>query len=1618
MALGLTAGLFALLPTAPAVATGGGGGGGGTASFVCASDTVYSIDQGSHAISKITPSTGAASSNGSFDAGSGDAVNALALPGGGGRYAYAFNRSDNQVLRFDAATGDTDSYHQPSNDNASSVIAGAINPATGIYYYAAGGDPWRLYAFNTGTNTSIGRVGTISDLSVNGDMAFDAVGNLYVVSNASNTAAGTLARVNGPLPTTAGSTTLAATKLATLPGNSGQYASMAFDGSGDLVIGTGSGKVLRVNPSSGVLISTKDTNRQLSDMASCSSPSTANANVNLPSGRHGSGDQFTVTITGNGVSSGNTGTTTGSDSGLQGNPAEVAGPVVVVPGKTYTITQTAAGGTDLNDYTTTWKCVSGVSGTTIASGAGNSGTFTVPASAGSTITCTFTDLPRLPAIELDKTAGALVDTDGNGPDAGDTVTYGFKVTNTGNIVLDPVTVADPKLGAITCPSGPLAVGASITCTPKTYAVSQSEVDAGRVDNTATATGIGSNGVRVTDTDSVTVPVTPRPAIELDKTAGPVVDADDNGPDAGDTITYGFTVTNTGNVTLDPVTLVDPMLADPMLGGAIACGTGALAPGASRTCTSQTYELTQADVNAGKVANTATATGTPPSGPVVTDTDSTTTTLAGAPEIALDKTASTIVDGDGNGPDAGDTITFGFEVTNTGTVTLDPVTLVDPMLADPMLGGAIACGTGALAPGASRTCTSQTYELTQADVNAGKVDNTATATGTPPSGPSVTDTDSTTTPVTGTPAITLDKIAGAIVDGDGNGPDRGDTIDYTFVVTNTGTVTLSTVGVSDPKAGPVSCPVTTLAPGASTTCTAAAYALTQADVDAGKVDNTATATGTPPYGPKVTDRDSTHTPVPPHAALELLKTAGAVNDVNGNGLDDGDTVTYHFTVTNTGTVTLSLIGVTDPKVGPVTCPATSLAPGESLECEPRTYSLTQDDIDHGSVDNTATATGTTPSGETVEDDDSRTVPLPATGAIQLVKTASAVHDLDGNGPDEGDTIEYSFRVTNTGNVRLDPVTVSDPKVGPVTCPSGALDPGESFDCTPVTYTITAADQGLGRVDNTATATGTAPSGGTVQDTDSTTTPVQPTVTNVKVTKTVDDAAPREGDVVTYTLAVTNTGAAAARDVVVVDVLPAGVTLVSADAPCTTSGVTVRCELGTVPAGQTRSVDVRVKVAPLPTSGADHQHLFDVQKTEVQVDVEPGAQATGTVTCPSGYVVTDGSGRVDHVDQGTGTLADVAMTENHAVGDDGWTARFLSEATGRAQAKVFAVCVARDSEVVSGHRHSLVIDGQQSETRSLPTGRTTIAMGCVSGQVPIQPGYALDDAAPVVTTYPDGEHGWTFAVDNPGGASAGTFTLRCLDVLVGSAHGHQHRLALDEVRQTATVQPGEVAEVTLSCAADAKGIVAGYDVDPGLVVLGNDPRPIVRVFKLYNPTAEPLDARLYLLCLANRTERGADADGTVVNTATVSTSTTETSTTDNASSVTFQVDTSPASTPPAPSTPAGPSGPSVPPTVIPGLTPVVPRALVARAAVTATVGCAGTTACTGRATLVAAKRVKVRGTVVRKGAVLAKASYSVEAGSQTKLRLAKTRLGKVALKGAKVRRAALRVGGESFTVRLHR
>ncbi len=97
-----------------------------------------------------------------------------------------------------------------------------------------------------------------------------------------------------------------------------------------------------------------------------------------------------------------------------------------------------------------------------------------------------------------------------------------------------------------------------------------------------------------------------------------------------------------------------------------------------------------------------------------------------------------------------------------------------------------------------------------------------------------------------PGLRIVKTA-TLNDADGDGlAEVGETIVYQFVITNIGNEALTGVGVADPKlvtAGiAVTCPQSTLAIGAHMTCQSDPYPVTQADEDAGAVQNVATANG--------------------------------------------------------------------------------------------------------------------------------------------------------------------------------------------------------------------------------------------------------------------------------------------------------------------------------------------------------------------------------------------------------------------------------------------------------------------------------------------------------------------------------------------------------------------------------------------------------------------------------------------------------------------------------------------------------------------------------------------------------------------------------------------------------
>ncbi|MDH2430446.1 hypothetical protein [Sphaerisporangium sp. TRM90804] len=749
--------------------------------------------------------------------------------------------------------------------------------------------------------------------------------------------------------------------------------------------------------------------------------------------------------------------------------------------------------------------------TAVASGTPPTG----PAVSSAPSTATVT-VVSAPSVSLLKTASPNTTTA-----AGRTITYSYLVVNTGNETLTDVGATDTAFSGsgvppvATCPVTTLAPAASTTCTG-TYVVTQADVDAGSIVNTAVASGTSPSGRAVASApSSVTVAIEPAPALSLLKTASPSTVAV-----AGATITYSYLVVNTGNATLTDVGATDTAFSGSGPAPVVTCPVTTLAPQASTTCTG-TYVTTQADLDAGSIVNTAVAAGTPPTGPAVSSSPSTATvTLLSTPALSLLKTAFP-----GTVAVAGATITYSYLVVNTGNATLTGVTAADTAFSGSGAPPVVTCPVTTLAPQASTTCTG-TYVTTQADVDAGSIVNTAVASGTPPAGPAVSSNPSTATvTIVLAPALSLLKTAfPATVAA------AGVTITYSYLVVNNGNATLTAVTATDTAfsgsgtPAVISCPVATLAPGASTTCTGT-YVTTQADVDAGSIVNTAVATGTPPTGPAVSSAPSTATVTVVSApSVSLLKTAFP-NTVAAAGR----TIVYSYLVVNTGNATLAQVGATDtafsgsgaPPV--VTCPVTTLAPQASTTCT-GTYVTTQADLDAGSIVNTAVAAGTAPSGQAVTSAASTvTVTIETAPALSLLKTASP-----GTVSAAGRTITYSYTIVNTGNTTLADVGATDTTFSgsapapAITCPATTLAPQASTTCTG-TYVVTQADVDAGSIVNTAVAAGRPPTGPPVTAAPSTATVTIDSAVSLSLLKTASPSTvTAAGRTITYSFAVVNTG----------------------------------------------------------------------------------------------------------------------------------------------------------------------------------------------------------------------------------------------------------------------------------------------------------------------------------------------------------------------------------------------------------------------------------------------------------------------------------------------------------------
>ncbi|MDO5725986.1 MAG: isopeptide-forming domain-containing fimbrial protein, partial [Tissierellia bacterium] len=170
----------------------------------------------------------------------------------------------------------------------------------------------------------------------------------------------------------------------------------------------------------------------------------------------------------------------------------------------------------------------------------------------------------------------------------------------------------------------------------------------------------------------TVSITPEPQ-KPDFTFEKTADKDkDYEPKVGDEITYNFTVTNTGNVTLKEISLEDNMSF--INGETPVLNMTELAPTEIATASAK-YKVTQADMDKGFVKNTAKVQATPPDGKVIEKSDFVRLPAEQTPSFTFEKTA----DKDKNyKPKVGDEIKYTFTVKNTGNVTLKEISITDNM----------------------------------------------------------------------------------------------------------------------------------------------------------------------------------------------------------------------------------------------------------------------------------------------------------------------------------------------------------------------------------------------------------------------------------------------------------------------------------------------------------------------------------------------------------------------------------------------------------------------------------------------------------------------------------------------------------------------------------------------------------------------------------------------------------------------------------------------------------------------------------------------------------------------------------------------------------------------------
>jgi uncharacterized repeat protein (TIGR01451 family) len=604
-----------------------------------------------------------------------------------------------------------------------------------------------------------------------------------------------------------------------------------------------------------------------------------------------------------------------------------------------------------------------------------------------------------PGCIIDK---VVTDVSGKGPEGnvtkpGDVISYQINVTNTGNVNLTNVTVADTLIENLTGPieslnnNGILEVGETWTYSGNYTVTLQDMISNGGGDGFINNTATVDCDQLEPESDSEAVPIGQEPVEEIpgciiDKVVTDVAGKGSEGTvtAAGEIITYQIIVTNTGNVNLTNVTVNDTLIEN-LNGPAESLNNdGVLEAGENWNYTGN-YTVTQEDIDSncegdGFINNTATVdcdqldpksdSAEVPIGEPVQE----------KPDYCIYKSAVGIDEaGDCIINEPGDIIEYQIMVENGGDVDLTGVTVSDPMIT---LTGPAGDDTDprVLNQGEIwKFCGN--YTVTQEDIESngqgdGFINNTATV-----------DCDQLEplsdsaavpikeTPIEEEPAYIINKT---IMDVAGKGPEgtagqAGDVVSYKIQVTNAGNVNLTNVTVTDTLIQNLTGPVESRNKNGifeveEIWIYTGNYTVAQADIDSngggdGFIENTATVDCDQLDPKSASAKVPVKEPVQEKPDYCIYKSIVGIDKAGDCIINKpGDIIEYKIVVENEGNVDLTGVTVSDPMIT-LTSPAGDdnepgvLNPGETWEYTGN-YTVTQADINtngggDGFIENKAT-----------------------------------------------------------------------------------------------------------------------------------------------------------------------------------------------------------------------------------------------------------------------------------------------------------------------------------------------------------------------------------------------------------------------------------------------------------------------------------------------------------------------------------------------------------------------------------------------------------------------------------------------------------------------------------------